>query len=509
MLKTPTSSTPTARCVPGIPPPRPPFAGREVITVAASLVALLLALDFRHGYLRDELYFRLLRDHLNWGYFDQPPLVPLVAWMSTSVFGDTLWALRMPAALALGLFTVLIGLLARELGGGRGAQVLASTGAGTAPWPLGNGDMLVTNAFDLPVWIAAILFVVRALRRDGRWWLVAGLTGALATYNKHLIVLLAGSLLIGLVAVGPRRVLANRWMWLGVAIAAVVAAPNLIYQIAEGFPQLTMAGALADDRGPGFRALFVPMQFIMIGPFLAALCVPGWMRLFRDGRLRALAAAYPVCAVVVFVSGGRPDYFVGLLILLFVSGCVAVESRLARARWRRVLTGAVALNALFALTVAVPALPLNVLVNTPIPDFNAKIRDSVGWPRFAEQVARVYHGLTPRDRARAVLLVGNYGEAGALHRYGPRLGLPAAYSGHNELHRLGPPPEGATVAVLVGMSGVPKSEIFGHCAPSGQRVDNGVGMKNAEQGREIFVCRDLKAPWSRLWPRLRHSHHYG
>ncbi|GAA2209103.1 glycosyltransferase family 39 protein [Nonomuraea monospora] len=476
---------------------------RWVLAAGAMVTAFLLLTDFRHGYLRDELYFRLLRDHLSWGYYDQPPLVPWLARISTAVFGDTLWALRMPSALAIGVFTVLAGLVARELGGGRGAQVLAAVAAGTAPWPLGNGDMLVTNAFDLPMWLAAILFAVRALRGgDGRWWVAAGLVCGLATYNKYLIGLLGLGLLAGLLVAGPRRALAGRWLWAGVAVAVLVAAPNLVYQVVNGFPQLTMADALAADRGAGFRVFFVPMQLIMIGPLLAPLWVAGWVWLAREPRLRAFAVAYPVCGVAVLLGGGRPDYIAGLVMLLLAAGCVAAGRLLTRVRWRVAAGAVVAVNALFALAVAVPVLPLRTVLASPIPRLNLKVTDSIGWPELARQVAGVYHGLP--DDEHAIVLTGNYGEAGALHRHGLR----AVYSGHNELHRLGPPPESATVAVVVGGAGVPVKTAFRRCVVAG-RVDNGVGLRNAEQGRPILLCRDRTDSWARLWPRFLHSHHYG
>ncbi|GLW09325.1 hypothetical protein Misp01_44540 [Microtetraspora sp. NBRC 13810] len=490
--------------------PLPRFAGAQVAVVASIVTAGLLVFDVRYGYLRDELYFRMLRDHLDWGYFDQPPLVPFLAWAGTEIFGDNLRALWVWSPIAVGVYIVLAGLVARELGGGRRAQVLAAAAAGTTPWVLGIGHYLITNVFDLPLWTAAILCAVRALRRgDGRWWLAVGAACGLATYNKYLIVLLPLALLAGLLLAGPRRVFLDRWLWLGLLLALVVAAPNLLYQAAHDWPQLTMAGALAEDRGTEFRAIYVRDQFLFFpGPPLAVLWLAGWVRLLRDRTLRAFAVGTLFCSVLVFATGGRPDYVYSLLAFCLVAGCVVIDDWLAAVRWRRLLVGAgVAVNASIAVVAGLSVLPLEVLLRTPLP-VNLAVRDSVGWPRLAEQVARVYRGLPPRDRARTILLAGNYGEAGALDLYGPRLGLPAVYSGHNELHRFGPPPEHATTAVVVGTTEALRAEAFTACDRAG-RVDNGTGLDNREQGRPILVCRDLRRPWSQLWPKFRHSHHYG
>lgn len=64
----------------------------------------------------------------------------------------------MPAALAFAAFVVLAALIARELGGRRAAQVLTAAGVPLAPYPAATGTALFTNAFDLPLWTAAILF---------------------------------------------------------------------------------------------------------------------------------------------------------------------------------------------------------------------------------------------------------------------------------------------------------------------------------------------------------------
>src|SRR5215472_4969725 len=130
----------------------PDFALLPVAAVAGLLIALLVAVSGWYGYHRDELYFIQSGRHLAWGYPDQPPLVPLIARLMTDLAPGSLVLLRLPSALAGGLLVVLTALLARELGGGRTAQVLAGAVIAVAPVVTGASHLLSTTTFDLPAW---------------------------------------------------------------------------------------------------------------------------------------------------------------------------------------------------------------------------------------------------------------------------------------------------------------------------------------------------------------------
>lgn len=474
------------------------FAWQPVTAIALALAAILLAFSGAYDYHRDEFYFRLLAEHPAWGYVDQPPLTPMLARAAIGLFGDTLTALRVPAALCAAVLVLLVALIARELGGGRTAQVLAALGVATGGFVIIVGHSLLTLTVDLPLWAAAILFLLRALLREQpRWWLAAGAVIGLATYNKHLIALLVVGLAAGLLAVGPRRVLRSPWLWAGALLAVLLAVPNLIYQVANGWPQLTMAAALSEDKGGEMRALFVPMQVLLLGPVAAVIAGVGFVRLWRDRRVRALAVAYPVAAALTLIGGGRSDYIAGLLVLLFVAGCVTLEG--ARPRWRVAAAAGLALVAAGNVVIALPLVPQEELAGTPIPEANQVARESVGWRNFVAQVSGALRALPREEQERAILLMGNYGDAGAMDR----AGLPRVYSPHNQLFEYGPPPESGTVAVVVDVARWAREAQFDSCERAGE-IDNGLGVDNEIQGVWIWVCRGLKIPWRDGWPNFRH-----
>ena len=155
--------------------------------------------------------------------------------------------------------------------------------------------------------------------------------------------------------------------------------------------------------------------------------------------------------------------------------------------------------------VALPLLPVRVFGDTFIPAANQAARDTVGWPTYVRQVADVYGRLTPAERSATVVLTGNYGEAGAIDRYGPALGLPPVYSGQNELYNLGPPPDSALHVVFVLQAPIDWfATAFASCTREA-KLDNGVGVANEENEEAVvYVCRNRLVSWAELWPRVQH-----
>lgn len=491
---------------------RPAFAWGPVAGAMLVVGAVLTLLSEDYGYHRDELYFKMLPPA--WGYVDQPPLTPLLARAATELFGESATALRVPATLSLLAAIVMVALLARELGGGRTAQTLAAWGFGTAATPLIFGHTLLTASLDLVVWPAVVLLVARALLRDEpRWWIAAGVVAGAGLYNKLLVVVLLGAIVVGLLVAGPRRPLATRWPWLGAATAAVVGLPNLVYQATNGWPQLAMGAALSEANADDVRVDMWPFQLVTLGFGLTVVWIVGLVALWRRPQwrpLRFLVVAYPVVLIFVFAGGTQIYYAVGLVTVLYAAGCVVVgdwlasrPSRRSRVAWQFGVVALVVTNAVPSALIGLPLVPVDALGQTPIGEINQTARDAVGWEAYVAQVAEVYDALPPQDREDAVIVTLNYGEAGALAVLGREHGLPWPYSGHNELHRYGPPPREARVAVVIGGSAVGWSRFFESCTTEGV-LDNGVGVDNEEQGRDVAVCRAPIGGWAAVWPELAH-----
>jgi 4-amino-4-deoxy-L-arabinose transferase-like glycosyltransferase len=467
-----------------------------VVSVAAVVGVVLTALSGRYGYHRDELYFLVAGQKLAWGYVDQPPLTPLLTRVSTALFGNTPMGLRVVSTLACAITVVVVALIAREFGSSRRGQMLAAICAAVSGFVLGVGHLVSTATYDLLAWMLICLFAAKLLRTgDGRWWLALGLTVGVALENKYLVVLPVGALLVALLIVGPREVLRSWWLLAGVALAGLVALPNVLWQIQHDWPQLTVAGGISEDDGVENRIMFVPLQLLQLSPFLVPVWVVGFLRLWRIPWARSVALAYPLLCIVVLAVGGKPYYALSLLLVLVAAGAERVAS------WsRRIVAVGVVLAAVTSAVFTLPVLPASA-VDFVIP-INKEQGEQIGWPSLADAVAAQWDRIPAEQRSSATVFTGNYGEAGALRRYGPSLGLPPAYSGHMSFADWERPPDSQTGPVLlVELERTPTYEAhFQGCEQVGT-IDNIVS--NDEDGAALVLCDSPAEPWSTLWPKLR------
>jgi hypothetical protein len=155
-----------------------------------------------------------------------------------------------------------------------------------------------------------------------------------------------------------------------------------------------------------------------------------------------------------------------------------------------------------AFAVTLPILPLSQLDTIPIADVNYDAGETIGWPAYVSQIAGVDQRLTPEQRASGAIITSNYGEAGAIDRYGGRLGLPRAYSGHNGYWYWGPPAANTRTVVAVGFDQAFLERFFDD-VQLGARLDNRYEIDNDERGELVFTCTGPNADWSVLWDRFK------
>ncbi|MFI5777588.1 ArnT family glycosyltransferase [Nocardia sp. NPDC051570] len=469
--------------------------------VAAVFALVMAAFADRYGYHRDEMYFLAAGRHLDWGYADQPPLTPLVARAMAAIDPNSLVLLRIPAIAAMVVVVLCAGWTAREMGGGRGAQTLAAGVVASSALIVGAGHLLGTTAFDLAVWSAIVVVVLRLLREGGdpRWWPMVGVLMGVGLLNKVLLVFPASALVVALLLAGPRKVFATRYFPLAIGIAVLIWAPFLWWQARNGWPQWQLSRAIAGGSSgtSNSRLDFVLLQLVLMGALLVPLWVLGWWRLWREPRYRAVAVAYVLLFAVFLAAGGKAYYLGGMYPPLLAAGSVPLAAWLGRHRkaWA-VLVPALAVQIATSAVLFLPVLSVPALRDSPVLAVNYDAGETIGWPQFVHRVAEA----RTRHAPSAPILTANYGEAGAIERFGAAYGLPTPHSGHNAYWWWGPPPAATPVLTV----GIPKERLTEFCAdirPAGH-VDNGIGIDNDEQDAPLDVCTP-RADWSTLWPQLK------
>jgi hypothetical protein len=494
------ANSPAAR--PAAPTTAPTVRGWAVWLVAAAAFGVELAVSGRYGYVRDELYFLAAGRHLAAGYVDQPALTPLLTRLDVLVTGNTLVGLRALPALGLAALVLLTAAMARTLGAGRGGQLLAALATACCAEYLGAMHELTTTPVDFVCWAVVLLLVVKLLASgDPRWWPAIGAGAGAGMADKWNIGFLVAGLVLGFVVTpAVRPLLRSRYVVIGGLLFAVLAAPDFVWQALHGWPNLAVFRQLQRDAWQN-RVMYWPGQILYTSIVLVPLWAGGLVRALRDTRLRALGVAAAAVILAQFVLGGKTYYPGGVYTFLFAAGAVALGER--PLRWRvAVCCAAGTVSTLISL----PVLPAAALARFPVQKINYDLGEEIGWPSQVALLARAYRSLPSSERAVAAVITGNYGEAGAVDRYGASFGLPqvygGVYSGANNYWLWGPPPARDTAAVAINVDPELLRRSFAHVRVVAV-YRNGLGVADDEEGAVVYVATGLRGSWASVWAAFR------
>jgi 4-amino-4-deoxy-L-arabinose transferase-like glycosyltransferase len=495
---------------------------RALATGGGGMLALLAAVKIGvhlltangYGYFIDELYYLAMQPHLDFGYVDVPPAVPALMAVSNALLGTSLFALHVFPAVAGALTLIVVGLTARELGGGRFAQALAGLAILVSPSWLVIDSWFAYDPFDQLV--TAVLFWawIRLMKEPTpRRWLIVGLILGVGLLTKMSVIFTWPALGVALIATSWRRSLLTPWPWLAALVALVVASPFAIWQAVHGWPIVTYWANYAELRvHPAPLDWFVQIGLDM-NPVVVPILVLGLAYFLADpaaGRYRTVAVAFVFLTVLfMLVLRTEPRMLLSAFLPLVAGGAVLTERLLASGAWRVRLKPAYAsLLVVSGLVLGPSALPVGV------PPAGAELPEQlylrVGWPEMVGQVAEVYAQLSPDEQARVVIYAGNYGEAGAIDFFGPAYGLPPAISNHNAYQVWGPGDRPGDVAIVVGRrfvayegypGAVNLSLLFANVSVAAE-IDGLAGSPPWEQHVPIYICREPLVSLPEIWDRL-------
>jgi len=323
-------------------------------------------------------------------YFDHPPLAAWTIALTTGLLGTSAWAVHLAATLHVGLFLLFLYLAGRRLFGST-AALLALGFALLAPI-MSLGQVVITpDAPLLSGWAAALYFTVRAIDEErGRWLVLAGASAGLAALGKYTAFILLPQIFLALL-LDPRgrRLLLTPWPYLGVAAAAAVFSPVLLWNAerhwvsflfqSEGRTSTFAFRPVLVGRFVGLQSLMVsPLLWlaVMAAPFLAA-------RRWREPSFRVAALfSLPLVLIMTAVSPfhwvkgnwGAPAYPAALL-----AGAALALEAWDRA-WVRRLTWTTGGVAAFA------SLYIHLVPLLPALPFPARDEMFSGWAQLADRV---------------------------------------------------------------------------------------------------------------------------
>ncbi|MDB5815880.1 MAG: glycosyl transferase family 39 [Rhodocyclales bacterium] len=340
----------------------------------------------------DEAQYWTWAQHPDWGYFSKPPVIAWLIAASTTLFGDGMLAVKLPAILLYPATAWLLFALGRELFDTR-IGMRCAVAFSLLPFVSGLGLFISTDAPLLFFWTLAILALVRAMTHDyWRDWLLLGAALGLGVMSKYTMLAFGASALLYLLLAPQRREqLRNPRLWIAIALAGVLILPNVLWNWSHDFPTLrhtadiTHVEGLNDKHGnPGEFAL---AQLLSLGPILGLAFIAGLVlawRQRRDARMQLLLCFSVPMFVIVLAQATRSEANGNWAAPAFITATLLAVVFLSRLKLRWWLL-ALAVNAIIMLA-TYHAKDIYRIGGKPMPTQLDILKRARGWDVLARQL---------------------------------------------------------------------------------------------------------------------------
>lgn len=494
-----------------------PHSRTSVGTLAVAAVALTVTVvhlltNGRYGFHRDELQTLSDALHLDWGFVAYPPFTPFVERISMGIFGLNLVGLRLFSVLAQAAVIVVTGLMTRELGGTRLAQFIAAIAIAVSGLPMFEGTEFQYTTFDYLWWVLIAYFVIRLLKsEDPIWCLPIGAFIGIGLMTKYTMAFYLAGILAGMVLTHARKFLASRWFWAGAALAALIVLPNFIWQVRHNFISYYFLQHIhTRDVSQGRAEGFWSTQFLLnVNRLAAPLWLTGLFAFLLNRRYRMLACMYLVPVFVLWLAKGRGYYTGAVYPVLIAMGAVIIDRALALLpKWGRVALASAYLVALTFWGIQIAKWILPLAPSGPLKAYalqnNDDLREEIGWTDLVKNVAAIRDSLPPEQQQSLGILVGNYGEQGAIEILGRAYHLPAPISGTNSAWLRSYPATPPSTLIVLGFSAKGADRAFTGCRLAGHNTNSeGVENEESKDHPDIFVCGPPRLAWPDFWQKFQ------
>jgi 4-amino-4-deoxy-L-arabinose transferase-like glycosyltransferase len=452
----------------------------------------------------DEAHYALYGLHLDWSYFDHPPLVgwlqALILLGSSSDFALRLWPIALSSATALTLFA-----FARRLF------------PDASPWQAFGCVVLFHAAVlfqllglalvpETPLMLFALLamvFLLRALDAGRlRDWLVLGAALGLAGLAKYTAVTLVPTIVLFVLLQKRLAVLRTPGPWLAIAVAGLLITPVLYWNASHDWISFRY------QFGHGFRpkawewsrvGLSQLGQFFAYAPLLyvgGLIALVAGLRTWRErGVQLTILLVLPV--LVLFASASGREETLPHWTALAWAGMSPLAMRWLAAHWpQRAVRLLAYVSAGYSLLVIAMLNLLLQVPSLPVPGHRHPLGPLAGWPAAAEHAARLRTGMVP-TQPDAVLLVPNWSLASRLAWYARPQAVQVADSRFDQFDLwFGSPATGAGGVMVVPEYALKSTRpVLARFA----RCDEQDPLAVVAGGRNIvtfhfYLCRDYRGP---------------
>lgn len=419
-----------------------------------------------YGYFYDELYMIVHSKRPAWGYVDNPPFATFLLGVIRLLLGDSIFAIRLFPALASAVLTFLIGIITRKLGGKKFAEGMACLAFSIMPLFLVLNSSYTALAFESLILTSCVLILITIIQGGkGPYWLLAGLIAGIGLLNKHTFAVFIFAFLAGMMLTPLKNFFKNRFFWFGVLTTAIIIFPNIIWEIQNNFISIKYYNSVREHAlapTPLIMIAMIPVTAFIMNPLVFLICVAGIIFLFSNTESKP----YRVFGWMVLISFffyfltniARVDRIAPLYPILIASGSVIMENwmqYIGGFRPKPLIIALLIIGGMFSALISLPVLQpetlykhvkmieskideskdYGILLNRIISSYCTNFFYRLGWEPMTEDVVAAYNKLSPQDKARAVIVTGHYGEAGAIEFFGAKYNLPKVIA-LNENYRI-------------------------------------------------------------------------
>ena len=482
-------------------------------------ILIHLPLLTRYGYHQDELYFLACGKHLAFGYVDHAPLVPWIAWISDTLFPQSLFALRTLPLLSGAATVFITGMLVKKLGGGRFSQLTASVAMIVAPVYLRTGNILSLPSFEPLFWVTGFYLIVKIIQEDNpKLWIWVGVVTGSGLLNKHSMLFFGFGLIAGMILTPMRKYFRSPWLYAGGFIALLMLTPNLIWQFSHDWPtfrfMLNLNERVMSSISP-FQ--FLTGQLLYLMPFNAILWVWGLkFYLFSDEgtKYRVLGWSWLFVFGFLLIFKSKIYYLAPAYPILFAGGSIALERYIFKKGIKWLKTVFISLMLIFGMITSFVSLPIMSIDKTEkfvniitfgafknVYEMTADLRGMFGWREMVIGVGEVYNSMSKEEKEKTIIIAAGYGNAGAIDHYGKEFGVPNAYSLSMTYWLWGLPEKAVNKVIVAGYSLETLKKLF-------KKVELAatLELKNANPWQNpfpVWICSGPKPSLANIWERNR------